>query len=87
MQIDEQEIFELFKQNYIEEKEIEEIKAGVKDSLKDYCDSHELPLKIVTAAYNHFKKVASGKLKVDEQDAISEINAIVEKYLSVDTDI
>ena len=87
MQIDEQELYDLFKGNFVVEKDIEEQKAEIKASIKDYCESHELPVKIITAAYNHFKKVASGKLKVDEQDAISEINTMLEKYLSVDTDI
>ena len=87
MQIDEQELYDLFKGNFVVEKDIEEQKAEIKASIKDYCEAHELPVKIITAAYNHFKKVASGKLKVDEQDAISEINTMLEKYLSVDTDI
>lgn len=82
MQIDENRLMEVFATCWEEEKEIDEIRESVKNSLESFCEECEAPKKIINAAYTHYKKVASGKVKPDENDAISELNAIIDKNIS-----
>ena len=59
MQIDENRLMEVFATCWEEEKEIDEIRESVKNSLESFCEECEAPKKIINAAYAHYKKVAS----------------------------
>lgn len=84
MQIDEQEMIDFFKGLYTEEQRADETKAGIREDLRGFAESHEANPKVINAAYNHFKKIASGKNKIDELGAINELNAIIEKWMSTE---
>ena len=85
MQIDEQDFYDFLKGLYTEECEADEIKKGIAEDIKSWAENHEANVKVIKAAYNYFKKAASGKIKPDENDAISELSNIIDKYMSTDS--
>ena len=85
MQIDEQDFYDFLKGLYTEECEADEIKKGIAEDIKSWAENHEANVKVIKAAYNYFKKAAAGKIKPDENDAISELSNIIDKYMSTDS--
>lgn len=84
MILNEKELIETFTTCWEEEKEIEEIRESVKNTLNSFSEAHEANPKVVKAAYNYYKKLASGKDRTDEIEAAEELKGIVYKYLSVE---
>ena len=80
MTINESEFIEFLKGLYSLEEQI-------KDNIKSYAESCEGDPKVFTAAWNHFKKVEAGKdkgAKIDELQAVAELEEIINKFLSVE---
>ena len=84
MNFQENELIDFFKGIFTEEQEIEETRRGIADDLKSWSEAHEANPKVVKAAYNYYKKLASGKDRTDEIEATEELKGIVYKYLSVE---
>lgn len=84
MNFQENELIDLFRSLFTEEQEADEIRRGIADDLKSWSEAHEANPKVVKAAYNYYKKLASGKDRTDEIEAAEELKGIVYKYLSVE---
>lgn len=84
MNFQENELIDFFKGIFTEEQEADEIKRGLADDIKSWSEAHEASPKVVKAAYNYYKKLASGKDRTDEIEAAEELKGIVYKYLSVE---
>lgn len=84
MNFQENELIDLFRSLFTEEQEADEIRRSIADDLKSWSEAHEANPKVVKAAYNYYKKLASGKDRTDEIEAAEELKGIVYKYLSVE---
>ena len=84
MNFQENELIDLFRSLFTEEQEAENIRRGIADDIKSWSEAHEANPKVVKAAYNYYKKLASGKGRTDEIEAAEELKGIVYKYLSVE---
>ena len=87
MTINESEFIEFLKGLYSLEEQIKDLKEEIKDNIKSYAESCEGDPKVFTAAWNHFKKVETGKdkgAKIDELQAVAELEEIINKFLSVE---
>lgn len=84
MNFQENELIDFFRSLFTEEQEMDEIRRGIADDLKSWSEAHEANPKVVKAAYNYYKKLASGKDRTDEIEATEELKGIVYKYLSVE---
>ena len=83
MQINENELIEIFSSCWEEEKEISEIRESVKNILNDFSKAHNINPKSLKAAYKLFCKYAEGKQDADESDDYSELSNIVDNYFNL----
>lgn len=65
-----------------DENEIEDIKTGIKENLKDFADQHDIDAKAVSDAYALFKKMNKRVGKSTNED-YSELSSIVEAYFNI----
>lgn len=74
------ELLEFFKGIYQDDKEADEIKAGIRDDLKSYAEEIETDAKSLRSAYSLFKKYADGHLSSEKSNDYSELTNIVINY-------
>lgn len=83
-QYEEDELLALFKEEYADFEEAQEILKGIKEDLKSAAERIKVDPRAVTSAWNVFKKYASGKITAKENSDTALLESIVVDYFTAD---
>ena len=76
------ELLALFKEEYADFEEAQEILKGIKEDLKSAAERIKVEPRAVTSAWNMFKKYASGKFTAGESNDTALLESIVVDYFT-----
>lgn len=83
-QYEEDELLALFKEEYTDFEEAQEILKGIKEDLKSAAERIKVDPRAVMSAWNVFKKYASGKITAKENSDTALLESIVVDYFTAD---
>ena len=83
-QYEEDELLALFKEEYTDFEEAQEILKGIKEDLKNAAERIKVDPRAVMNAWNVFKKYASGKVTARENSDTALLESIVVDYFTAD---
>ena len=83
-QYEEDELLALFKEEYTDFEEAQEILKGIKEDLKSAAERIKVDPRAVMSAWNVFKKYASGKVTAKENSDTGLLESIVVDYFTAD---
>ena len=83
-QYEEDELLALFKEEYTDFEEAQEILKGIKEDLKSAAERIKVDPRAVMSAWNVFKKYASGKVTAKENSDTALLESIVVDYFTAD---
>lgn len=83
-QYEEDELLALFKEEYTDFEEAQEILKGIKEDLKNAAERIKVDSRAVMSAWNVFKKYASGKVTAKENSDTALLESIVVDYFTAD---
>ena len=83
-QYEEDELLALFKEEYTDFEEAQEILKGIKEDLKSAAERIKVDPRAVMNAWNVFKKYASGKVTARENSDTALLESIVVDYFTAD---
>ncbi len=83
-QYEEDELLALFKEEYTDFEEAQEILKGIKEDLKNAAERIKVDPRAVMSAWNVFKKYASGKVTAKENSDTALLESIVVDYFTAD---
>ena len=83
-QYEEDELLALFKEEYTDFEEAQEILKGIKEDLKNAAERIKVDPRAVMSAWNVFKKYASGKVTAKENSDTALPESIVVDYFTAD---
>ena len=83
-QYEEDELLALFKEEYTDFEEAQEILKGIKEDLKSAAERVKVDPRAVMGAWNVFKKYASGKVTAKENSDTALLESIVVDYFTAD---
>ena len=83
-QYEEDELLALFKEEYTDFEEAQEILKGIKEDLKSAAERIKVDPRAVMSAWNVFKKYASGKVTARENSDTALLESIVVDYFTAD---
>ena len=83
-QYEEDELLALFKEEYTDFEEPQEILKGIKEDLKSAAERIKVDPRAVMSAWNVFKKYASGKVTAKENSDTALLESIVVDYFTAD---
>ena len=83
-QYEEDELLALFKEEYTDFEEAQEILKGIKEDLKSAAERVKVDPRAVMSAWNVFKKYASGKVTAKENSDTALLESIVVDYFTAD---
>ena len=83
-QYEEDELLALFKEEYTDIEEAQEILKGIKEDLKSAAERIKVDPRAVMSAWNVFKKYASGKVTAKENSDTALLESIVVDYFTAD---
>ena len=83
-QYEEDELMALFKEEYTDFEEAQEILKGIKEDLKSAAERIKVDPRAVMSAWNVFKKYASGKVTAKENSDTALLESIVVDYFTAD---
>ena len=78
------ELLALFKEEYADFEEAQEILKGIKEDLKSAAERIKVDPRAVMSAWNVFKKYASGKITAKENSDTALLESIVVDYFTAD---
>lgn len=81
-QTDYDELLELFKAEYANFEDAQEILRGIKDDLKNYAEKIGVEPKAISSAWAVFKKYASGKVTSKESEDSALLESVVIDYFN-----
>ena len=81
-QYEEDELLALFKEEYTDFEEAQEILKGIKEDLKSAAERIKVDPRAVMSAWNVFKKYASGKVTAKENSDTALLESIVVDYFT-----
>ena len=84
-QYEEDELLALFKEEYTDFEEAQEILKGIKEDLKSAAERIKVDPRAVMSAWNVFKKYASGKVTAKENSDTALLESIVVDYFTADS--
>ena len=76
------ELLALFKEEYADFEEAQEILKGIKEDLKSAAERIKVEPRAVMSAWNMFKKYASGKATAGESNDTALLESIVVDYFT-----
>ena len=76
------ELLALFKEEYADFEEAQEILKGIKEDLKNAAERIKVEPRAVMSAWNMFKKYASGKVTAGESNDTALLESIVVDYFT-----
>lgn len=76
------ELLALFKEEYADFEEAQEILKGIKEDLKSAAERIKVEPRAVMSAWNMFKKYASGKVTAGENNDTALLESIVVDYFT-----
>ena len=76
------ELLALFKEEYADFEEAQEILKGIKEDLKSAAERIKVEPRAVMSAWNIFKKYASGKVTAGENNDTALLESIVVDYFT-----
>lgn len=76
------ELLALFKEEYADFEEAQEILKGIKEDLKSAAERIKVEPRAVMSAWNMFKKYASGKVTTGESNDTALLESIVVDYFT-----
>lgn len=77
-----EELLNLFKAEYTDFEDAQEILKGIKEDLKNFAERIEIDSKAILSAWNIFKKYASGKVTSKESSDAALLEAVVVDYFT-----
>lgn len=77
-----EELLNLFKAEYTDFEDAQEILKGIKEDLKNFAEKIEIDPKAILSAWNIFKKYASGKVTSKESSDAALLEAVVVDYFT-----
>ena len=83
-QYEEDELLALFKEEYTDFEEAQEILKGIKEDLKSAAERIKVDPRAVMSAWNVFKKYAFGKVTAKENSDTALLESIVVDYFTAD---
>jgi len=83
-QYEEDELLALFKEEYTDFEEAQEILKGIKEDLKSAAERIKVDPRAVMSSWNVFKKYASGKVTAKENSDTALLESIVVDYFTAD---
>lgn len=83
-QYEEDELLALFKEEYTDFEEAQEILKGIKEDLKSAAERIKVDPRAVMSAWSVFKKYASGKVTAKENSDTALLESIVVDYFTAD---
>ena len=83
-QYEEDELLALFKEEYTDFEEAQEILKGIKEDLKSAAERIKVDPRAVMSAWNVFKTYASGKVTAKENSDTALLESIVVDYFTAD---
>ena len=83
-QYEEDELLALFKEEYTDFEEAQEILKGIKEDLKSAAERIKVDPRAVMSAWNVFKKYASGKVTAKENSDTALLESSVVDYFTAD---
>lgn len=83
-QYEEDELLALFKEEYTDFEEAQEILKGIKEDLKSAAERIKVDPRAVMSAWNVFKKYASGRVTAKENSDTALLESIVVDYFTAD---
>ena len=83
-QYEEDELLALFKEEYTDFEEAQEILKGIKEDLRSAAERIKVDPRAVMSAWNVFKKYASGKVTAKENSDTALLESIVVDYFTAD---
>lgn len=77
-----EELLNLFKAEYTDFEDAQEILKGIKEDLKNFAERIGIDSKAILSAWNIFKKYASGKVTSKESSDAALLEAVVVDYFT-----